>query len=308
VSLHPNLLDARRRSRVAKLDTPADSALTAFFRANPAMGQRDRAFISEGAFAYLRRKRSEAVADSTLPRRSHSPSPRASSGFAAELEGALATGSRVARLQGAARALPDAVAADVPDWLWRRWAAYDDVTRRAHARLAAPAPFDLRAAVKATLTRGGWLRPHRRRRHAGSPLGLRVTGRPSLAGHPWLADGRLEVQDEGSQLIGYLVAPRRNDMAVDFCRRRRQDAAARRADALAVASTRSTCPRGASPTSRRGSRARAVRHPQAIAHERDTSETTRRQDRPRAGRRAMHASARCGAIRTKWRQRPPTRC
>ena len=30
-------------------------------------------------------------------------------------------------------------------------------------------------------------------------------------------DGRLEVQDEGSQLIGYVVAPRRSDMVVDFC-------------------------------------------------------------------------------------------
>ena len=45
-----------------------------------------------------------------------------------------------------------------------------------------------------------------------APNGLRIAGRPSLARHPWLADGRLEVQDEGSQLIGTLVAPRRTDM------------------------------------------------------------------------------------------------
>src|SRR4030095_7209128 len=50
-----------------------------------------------------------------------------------------------------------------------------------------------------------------------APLAIRVRGRPSLADHPWLADGRLEVQDEGSQLIGHLVAPRRSDMVVDFC-------------------------------------------------------------------------------------------
>jgi 16S rRNA (cytosine967-C5)-methyltransferase len=30
-------------------------------------------------------------------------------------------------------------------------------------------------------------------------------------------DGRLEVQDEGSQLVAQLVAPRRTDMVVDFC-------------------------------------------------------------------------------------------
>jgi 16S rRNA (cytosine967-C5)-methyltransferase len=50
-----------------------------------------------------------------------------------------------------------------------------------------------------------------------APHGLRVEGRPSLARNPWLADGRIEVQDEGSQLIGILVAPKRTDMVVDFC-------------------------------------------------------------------------------------------
>jgi 16S rRNA (cytosine967-C5)-methyltransferase len=29
--------------------------------------------------------------------------------------------------------------------------------------------------------------------------------------------GKFEVQDEGSQLLGYLLAPKRNDMVVDFC-------------------------------------------------------------------------------------------
>jgi 16S rRNA (cytosine967-C5)-methyltransferase len=46
---------------------------------------------------------------------------------------------------------------------------------------------------------------------------MRLTGRVQLAKHPWLADGRLEVQDEGSQLVTHLVAPRRSDMVVDFC-------------------------------------------------------------------------------------------
>jgi 16S rRNA (cytosine967-C5)-methyltransferase len=48
-----------------------------------------------------------------------------------------------------------------------------------------------------------------------SPLGIRVQGRPSL--DAWIRDGRVEVQDEGSQLVGFVVAPKRNDMVVDFC-------------------------------------------------------------------------------------------
>jgi 16S rRNA (cytosine967-C5)-methyltransferase len=50
-----------------------------------------------------------------------------------------------------------------------------------------------------------------------SPLGLRVAGRPSLARHPLVADGAIEVQDEASQLVGYVVAPRRGEMVADFC-------------------------------------------------------------------------------------------
>ena len=50
-----------------------------------------------------------------------------------------------------------------------------------------------------------------------SPWGMRATGRPMLAHYPWFVDGRIEVQDEGSQLVAFLVAPRRGEMVVDFC-------------------------------------------------------------------------------------------
>ena len=286
MSLHANQLDglAAAIARVAKLDMPADSALTAFFRANPAMGQRDRAFISEGAFAYLRRKRSlEAVADSTLPRRlALAVATRELGHSLRDLEGALRNQEAAwlrdfkARLRDP---LPDAVAADVPDWLWDALGeTYDDATRAALTRAwQAPAPFDLRVnAVKATradalaaLTESGIdavATPY-------SPLGIRVAGRPSLAGHPWLADGRLEVQDEGSQLIGYLVAPRRNDMVVDFC------AGAGGKTLLLGALMRSTGRLYAFDTNERRLaklKPRLARsglsnvHPQLIAHERDT--------------------------------------
>jgi 16S rRNA (cytosine967-C5)-methyltransferase len=50
-----------------------------------------------------------------------------------------------------------------------------------------------------------------------SPLGLRVGGKPALQSHPLFTSGAIEVQDEGSQLLGLLVAPRRTDMVADFC-------------------------------------------------------------------------------------------
>ena len=50
-----------------------------------------------------------------------------------------------------------------------------------------------------------------------SPIGIRLKGRPSLTRHALFLTGKFEVQDEGSQLLGFLLAPKRNDMVVDFC-------------------------------------------------------------------------------------------
>ena len=50
-----------------------------------------------------------------------------------------------------------------------------------------------------------------------SPVGVRVVGKPAINRHELFLNGKVEVQDEGSQLLGYLLAPKRRDMVVDFC-------------------------------------------------------------------------------------------
>ena len=214
--------------RVRRLDVPADSALSAYFREHGEMGARDRAFVSDGAFGYLRRKASlETLAQTDDPRLlAYAVAVRELGHSVRELEPAVnAVDARwLAAFKARLNApLAPAVAADVPDWLWHRLGdAYDDAARAAITRAwQSPAPVDLRANVMKT-TRGAALAelsaeglpvaatPY-------SPFGVRIQGRPMLARHPWLADGRLEVQDEGSQLVGLLVAPRRTDMVVDFC-------------------------------------------------------------------------------------------
>src|SRR5262249_53443844 len=50
-----------------------------------------------------------------------------------------------------------------------------------------------------------------------SPEGLRLDGRPAINRHPLFLEGGVEVQDEGSQLLCHLVAPKRGEMVVDFC-------------------------------------------------------------------------------------------
>ena len=50
-----------------------------------------------------------------------------------------------------------------------------------------------------------------------SPAGIRLKGKPQINRHALFLDGSLEVQDEGSQLLAYLLAPRRGEMVADFC-------------------------------------------------------------------------------------------
>jgi len=214
--------------RLARLDQPADALLSAFFREHRAMGVRDRSFVAEGAFAYLRRKRSlESIAQAATPRQLALAVAVRELGHSVRDLGPALNAAEATWLSGFKSRMHapmlSAVAADVPDWLWERLGvAYSDEQRAAITRAwQRPAPFDLRInplrasrdEALAVLERDGYdvaPTPY-------SPLGIRVSGRPQLAGHPLLADGRVEVQDEGSQLIGYLVAPRRADMVVDFC-------------------------------------------------------------------------------------------
>jgi len=210
--------------RVGRFDTPADAALSSFFREHAEMGARDRAFVSDAVFAYLRRKRSlETLAQTIRPRllalalavRDFSHSVR-------ELEAVItASDARwLADFKGRMHApLPPAVAADVPDWLWDRLGEIygNDVRASLTRAWQAPAPRDLRVNVMKA-TRDAALAAFSAEDFPVvptpyAPFGLRIDGRPMLVRHPWLVDGRIEVQDEGSQLAGLLVAPRRGASA-----------------------------------------------------------------------------------------------
>ena len=230
MTIHANQLSslAAAIERVRRFEEPADNGLRAFFRAHPEMGQHDRAFVAEGVFALLRRMRSlETLAATAEPRklalavlvREFGHSVRELKPLLNSAD-ALWTAAFKARMHDA---LPPAVAHDLPDWLWDRLgAAFGDEERVALARAwLSPAPFDLRVnplktsrnAALAALTAEN----PAARATPYSPLGIRLGGHPALVQHPWLIDGRLEVQDESSQLAGYAVAPKRSDMVVDFC-------------------------------------------------------------------------------------------
>ena len=208
------------------LSSPADVALRDFFRQRRALGQHDRAFIAEGVFAVLRRRRSLSVhAATTAPRALGIAASLRELGLSLrELESALSVGEQAWARDFKARKpeLTPAEAADLPDWLWDALGTALPAERDALAQAwLAPAPLDLRVnplkttreVALATLAADGIPAaptPY-------SPLGMRAAGKPALQRHPLFTGGAIEVQDESSQLVCFLVAPKRAEMVVDFC-------------------------------------------------------------------------------------------
>jgi 16S rRNA (cytosine967-C5)-methyltransferase len=50
-----------------------------------------------------------------------------------------------------------------------------------------------------------------------SPAGIRLAAKPAINRHALFKDGLVEVQDEGSQLLAWLLGPRRGEMVADYC-------------------------------------------------------------------------------------------
>lgn len=204
---------------------PADRVVSRFFRARRGLGPAERAFVADTVYAVLRRLRSlTRAAGSAAPRALVLAALARERGYSARaladvLEGGEA--ELLARVRAFdTQSLPPAERYDLPDWLWARLVAQEgEAEAAALARaLLDPAPLDLRVNLArlsreealARLGLGAQPTPY-------SPAGLRVQGRPAINRHPLFLEGALEVQDEGSQLLAYLVAPRRGEMVADFC-------------------------------------------------------------------------------------------
>lgn len=119
--------------------------------------------------------------------------------------------------------LPLPVQAELPEWVaekLRATMADADILAVGRA-MQQPAPLDLRVntllSSRDEVLQGLRLEGVDAQPTPWSPIGVRVQGRPALNRSPLFLGGRFEVQDEGSQLLGFLLAPKRNDMVVDFC-------------------------------------------------------------------------------------------
>ena len=207
---------------------PADGLLRQFFRDNKSLGQRDRAIVADTVYAALRRRRLlEEVTPNATPREIALATIVKLQGVGlGQIESQLRGGEKewlTALKAGNLDDLPLGVRADLPDWVierLRKHMSEEEVLALAKS-LQQPAPLDLRVNSMKAPRQGVLDRLEHDQiaahptRH--SPLGVRLREKPALNQHPMFLDGAVEVQDEGSQILGMLVEAKRGEMVVDFC-------------------------------------------------------------------------------------------
>ncbi len=213
---------------VLPLEYPADGILRHFFRENPLLGGQDRAFIAETVFGILRHRFFlESLTERITPRslvlaylvKFNGMNLRELTSIISESETKWLAEIKAIKLE----TLPLAIQAEFPEWLVEKLkqSMTDADILNLGFSLQKSAPLDLRVntilakrnQVLEMLSQEGieaLETPY-------SPCGIRLTGKPAINRHELFLSGKIEVQDEGSQLLGYLLAPKRGEMVVDFC-------------------------------------------------------------------------------------------
>ncbi len=217
---------------VLPLAHPADAVLRNFFATHRQLGSNDRAFVAETVFAVLRHKR---LLEHLLQQLEVQPTPRKlviaalvklQGHSVSQLDQTLKGEDKdwAAKLKAAdVESLPPAVRLSLPDWVYDRIVANGSAQEAlAFGRaMLKPAPLDLRVntilaereSVLGQLNAAGF----EAKPTPYSPVGIRLSGKPAINRHALFTGGAIEVQDEGSQLLAYLLAPKRREMVVDFC-------------------------------------------------------------------------------------------
>jgi len=228
--MHPNALlelSAELIAVVNQLEFPADSTVSAFFRQHKNLGQRERAALAETVYALLRERiKFQNLAQSGSGSMHRRLAMLAWRGNAAFLRGALSPQEQHWLEQVQAidpMSLASKMRHNMPEWLAEPLLARlgDEEFWKLATALNEAAPLDLRVnALKLKREEA-----QEQFKAAGieavptpySPLGLRIDGKPALHELELFTSGGVEVQDEGSQLLALLLAPKRGEMVVDFC-------------------------------------------------------------------------------------------
>jgi 16S rRNA (cytosine967-C5)-methyltransferase len=214
------------------MEYPADAVLRHFFQAER-IGSNERSLVAETLFGVLRH-RLFLEHGCTLEDKGQATERRMALAYWVKFGGynlrelAMLLKAKEAEWLGKVKSvdvnsLPLSIQAELPDWIIEKLRPQhsDAEILELGRSMQQPAPLDLRVntllagrneVLKALQSEGmdAQATPY-------SPMGIRLKYEPALNKHPLFLAGRFEVQDQGSQLLGLLLAPKRNEMVVDFC-------------------------------------------------------------------------------------------
>lgn len=214
--------------KILPLQAPADVLLRQFFQDRPQLGQNDRGVIAETVFGVLRRRffLEKLVGKATTRElvlayltRFQGMNLRELTPFLRETEIKWIQQIKAIKLEEQ----PLFIRAEFPEWLVEKLQKFwtDEEILHLGQTLQQPAPLDIRVnsliakreeVLAALKQQGIEAEPT-----PFSPIGIRITGKPAINRNELFLSGKIEVQDEGSQLLGFLLAPKRGEMVVDFC-------------------------------------------------------------------------------------------
>ena len=213
---------------ILPLEHPADTTLRYFFK-NERIGSNERELVAETVFGVLRHRLllEHACAANATPRRMALAHLLRFGGYnLRELEPVLKRDEKdwLALVKGVkVEDLSLSIQAELPEWLIEQMrASYsDEDILTLGLSMQQTAPLDIR--VNTLLAKREEILQQLRDKNIDatatpySPVGIRLKEKIPLNRDALFNEGKIEVQDEGSQLLGFLLAPKRNDMVVDFC-------------------------------------------------------------------------------------------
>jgi 16S rRNA (cytosine967-C5)-methyltransferase len=221
---------AQLLAEVLRWAEPADVLVSKYFRANANLGARDRGQIAQAVFdvlRHLRRYRHDAQSEGGSLERALAVRGLFATLSSPWLDRLLDAREQqwAARLSAIdAASLPFGLRYSLPDWIQTELQTLEQPDSYAQALLE-PAPLDLRVnrmkaerdTVMAQLTEQLQGSEFQAEPTPYSPDGIRLTGHPPVNRWSLFEQGLIEVQDEGSQLLAHIVAPKRGEMVIDFC-------------------------------------------------------------------------------------------
>ena len=229
--------------QIADMPRPADALVSAYFRARRFIGSKDRAAIASRVYAVLRH---QARLDWWLGKQALAPVPRLrllvwlalGENITVKNIDVLCSGGKYAaaplsdeeraclrKIEGSTvehPTMPEEVIAECPpESVSALKKKFGKNFMREMRAMQEPATLDLRInplkttreEILTALDQMGF----KAEACKLSPWGVRVFERPSLSALPMLKNGLVEIQDEGSKMVAFVVDAKPGERIVDFC-------------------------------------------------------------------------------------------